>query len=258
MPESRGDGMKGFIDYRNYCYSWRERIQNGLVGFWGSAILLYLFYQIWLLSLLGGGLGAIGYLVYRKRFMANKQRWELMAEFKDAMDSMVSALVAGYSMENAVTEAYHDLMLLKGQETPMIQELYRIRQKLRLQHPLDELLLDLGRRSGVEDMVTFAQIYVTARRSGGNLVKVMKRTAENIGEKMEMQREIQTMIAGKKMEATCMMIIPLLIILYLQVCSPGFLAPLYGNGMGALFMSVALIIYIVSVIWSRQIMNIMC
>lgn len=258
MPESRGDSMKGFIDYRNYCYSWRERIQNGLIGFWGSAILLYLFYHTWLLSLLGGGLGAIGYLVYRKRFMAKKQRWELMAEFKDAMDSMVSALVAGYSMENAVTEAYHDLMLLKGKETPMVQELHRIRHKLRLQHTLDELLLDLGRRSGVEDMVTFAQIYATARRSGGNLVKVMKRTAENIGEKMEMQREIQTMIAGKKMEATCMMIIPLLIILYLQVCSPGFLDPLYGNRMGALFMSVALIIYIVSVMWSRQIMNIMC
>lgn len=140
----------------------------------------------------------------------------------------------------------------------MIRELSEIRKKLQLQHTLDELLLDLGRRSGVEDIVTFAQIYATARRSGGNLVRIMKRTADNIAEKIEIQREIQTMIAGKKMEATCMMVIPLCIILYLQVCSPDFLSPLYGNPMGVIFMSAALLIYLLGVIWIRRIMNIRC
>ena len=110
----------------------------------------------------------------------------------------------------------------------------------------------------MEDIVTFAQIYATARKSGGNLVKVMRRTAENIGEKMEMQGEIQTMISGKKMEATCMIIIPLLIILYLQICSPEFLEPLYGNLPGIIFMTVALALYILGVVWSRHIMRIQC
>ena len=255
MSESWGESLK---NYRKYQYSCKERVYHSFFGFSGSAVVLYLFYQSWVISVIGGCLGAVGYLVYRKRILAEKQCQQLMVEFKDVMDSMVSALVAGYSMENAVTEAYHDLMLLKGKETPMLEELEQMKQKLKLQHPLDELLLDLGRRSGVEDMITFAQIYATARRSGGNLVKIMKRTSENIGEKMEIQREIQTMIAGKKMEATCMTIIPLFIILYLQVCSPGFLNPLYGNLMGVLFMSVTLVLYIVGVIWSRHIMNISC
>ena len=37
---------------------------------------------------------------------------------------------------------------------------------------------------------------------------------------METKREIETVIAGKKMEANCMNIIPLAIILYLRIFSP--------------------------------------
>lgn len=243
-------------DYTTYSFSVSEMIQTLLLGFFGSFFLLYLFYHHYITCFFGGVLGAVGYLFYQKHRLAQQQKWKLMVEFKDAMDSMISALVAGYSMENAIGEAYHDMFLIQGKETAMISELRDIKAKLSLQHTLDELLLDLGRRSGVEDIIIFAQIYATARRSGGNLVKVMKRTAENIGEKIEMQREIQTMISGKKMEANCMMVIPLLIILYLHICSPGFLDPLYGNFMGVLFMTVVLIVYMVSILWSRHIMNI--
>lgn len=236
----------------------QSRITDILTGMAGSAFILYLFYRSLWVCLGGAILGGCLYRRYRKKAVAEKSRWALMVEFKDAMDSMTAALAAGYSMENAVTEAYHDLMLLHGEETPMLQELKSIRQGLSLHRPLDELLLDFGRRSGVEDIETFAQIYATARRSGGNLVKVMKRTAENIGEKMEIQRDIQTMIAGKRMESTCMTVIPLFIILYLQICSPGFLDPLYQGLAGRLFMTGALVVYSAAVLWGRFIMKIEC
>lgn len=245
-------------NYNEYQYSKKELVQYGGLGVAGSFVILYLFYHNVLICLPFSMAGAYIFLLYKKKELLTKEKWRLMVEFKDAMDGMISALVAGYSMENAVTEAYHDLQLMYGRETPMLLELKDIQQKLRLKKPLDELLLDLGRRSNIEDIVTFAQIYATARRSGGNLVKVMKRTADNIGEKMEIQREIQTMIAGKKMEATCMMVIPLLIILYLQIFSPGFLSPLYQGVSGRLFMSIALLIYGAAVLWSRAIMNIRC
>lgn len=245
-------------DYNIYRYTWRERIQNSLIGMAAGVVLSYLFYHNWLLCLATGLAGGALYPKYRKQVLAERQKWSLMVEFKDAMESMIAALAAGYSMENAITEAYHDMLLLQGGETEMLRELSEIRKKLQLQHTLDELLLDLGRRSGVEDIVTFAQIYATARRSGGNLVRIMKRTADNIAEKIEIQREIQTMIAGKKMEAICMMVIPLCIILYLQIGSPDFLSPLYVNPMGVIFMSAALLIYLAGVIWIRRIMNIRC
>lgn len=235
-----------------------EEVFRIIPGMAGGTLLMYLFYRNPVICFAGALLGGCGYRQYKKKADIEKMRWALMVEFKDAMDSMIGALAAGYSMENAVTEAYHDLMLLHGRETPMLRELKCIRQDLLLHKPLDQLLLDFGKRSGVEDIQTFAQIYATARKSGGNLVKVMKRTAANIGEKMEMQREIQTMIAGKKMESVCMMVIPLLIIIYLQLCSPGFLDPLYEGVIGRLFMTGALMLYSVSVMWCRKIMKISC
>lgn len=178
-----------------------------------------------------------------------------MVQFKDAMDGFVSALAAGYSLENAVAETYEDLLMMYGEETIMTEELKIIRQKISLRQPLDELFLSLGRRSGVDDIITFAQIYETARKSGGNLIHVMKRTAANIGEKIEIQREIQTTIAGKKMEATLMMGVPLFILVYMQIFSPGFLDPLYGNAAGRIIMAGALAVYGASVLWSRKIME---
>ena len=242
-------------DYTVLHLTKRELVRYSAVGMAGSFIILYLFYQSVILCSLLSLIGVPVCLCYQKKRMAEKIRWQLMLEFKDAMESLVSALVAGYSMENAVSEAYHDLQLMYGKETAMLWELREIQKRLTLGEALDKLLLDLGRRSGVEDIVTFAQIYTTARRSGGNLVKVMKRTADNISEKVEIQREIRTAIAGKKMEATCMMVIPLLIILYLQVFSPGFLNPLYQGIGGRLFMTVILFAYLAAVMWSRHIMR---
>ncbi len=234
----------------------KEWLLYGMMGVGISFGVLFLFYQNLWISTAGSLAGGVCFAFIQKKQVQEKKKWQLMVEFKDAMDSMIAALVAGYSMENAIREADKDLQLMYKEETPMLQELKEIRQKLELKYALDDLLLELGRKSEVEDIITFAQIYATARRSGGNLVKVMKRTADNIGEKMEMQREIETAIAGKKMEATCMMVIPILIILYLQFFSPGFLNPLYENLAGNLFMTGALLVYGFSVWWSRKIMNV--
>lgn len=262
MPQGRNflisQELGKMKEYNIYRYTWNERIRYSLTGMAAGAVLSYLFYHNLIVCLMFAVAGAAVYPQYQKRILAERQQWLLMVEFKDAMESMTAALAAGYSMENAITEACRDMLLLQGRETKMIQELSEIKKKLRLQHTLDELLLDLGRRSGVEDIVTFAQIYATARRSGGNLVRIMKRTADNITEKIEIQREIRTMIAGKKMEAACMTVIPLCIILYLQIGSPDFLSPLYGNAAGVVFMSAALLIYLAGVIWLRRIMNIQC
>ena len=215
-----------------------------------------LFYANRLAGAFGAVAGAIAFLFVRNRSLCEKQKWNLMIEFRDAMNSMSAALAAGYSMENAVTEAHRDLSLLYGEDRVILRELKGIRTRVDLGVPLDDLFYELGVRSGVSDIVVFAQVYSTARKSGGNLVKVMKRTSAAIGEKVDIEREVRTMIAGKRLESICMMVIPLLIIMYLRVFSPGFLNPLYHGLMGRVIMTVALAVYIGAVWWSRRIMNI--
>lgn len=243
------------MNYNRYQLSTKQKLQYGCVGGTGTFILFYLFFKSVLLGTVCAPFGAVLFCFYQKAQLLKKRRWQLMVEFKDAMDGFVSALAAGYSLENAVAETYEDLLMLNGRESIMTRELKVMRQQISFRQPLDQLFLSLGRRSGVDDIITFAQIYATARKSGGNLIHVMKRTAANISEKIEIEREIQTMIAGKKMEAMLMMAIPLLILVYMQVFSPGFLDPLYESAAGRIIMAGALAVYGASVLWSRKIME---
>lgn len=256
-------------DYSKYRLSVKERVTYGIIGTVAGFSILYLFYSSWIICLPGSIPVTVGFLYYIRHHKAQKRKRMLMIEFRDAMDAMVSALSAGYSMENAVTEALKDLRLLygcgegsqgqngcDGRGHVILHELEDIQARIRLGVPLDELFYELGVRSGVDDIIVFSQVYTTARKSGGNLVKIMKRTSEAIAEKIDIEREVQTMIAGKRLESLCMTAIPLLIIVYLRVFSPEFLAPLYRGLMGRGFMTFALVVYCLTTLWSRRIMNI--
>lgn len=246
----------GGCDYNQYHYSPKEILIYGSVGAALGLGLMYLFYSHVLMEAVGVLAGIFLMLFIQKKRLCDKRKKQLMLEFRDALESMVAALVAGYSMENAVSEAYKDLKLLYNEERIILTELSYIRSRLELGVPLHELFYELGVRSGVSDIVVFSQVYTTARKSGGNLVKVMKRTSDTIAEKVDIEREVQTMISGKKLESLCMSVIPLMIIVYLRLFSPGFLNPLYHGLAGRIFMTVALGIYMVSVWWSMRIMNI--
>lgn len=244
------------IDYNQYVYTRAERFRYGVCGSAAGFAILMLFYDNILLCSVCAPLAGILFLRYYRRTLVERRRWELMVQFKDAMDSLVSALVAGYSLENAVRQAERDLGLMYGAGDVIMPEISYMTRKIDLKVSVEDLMKELGERSGVEDIATFSEILMTAKKTGGNLVQVMRRTAGNISERMEIRREIETMIAGKKMEARCMTAIPLLMIVYLRVFSPGFLDPLYHNLMGVLVMTGALAVYAGAFLWGQNIMKI--
>ena len=45
---------------------------------------------------------------------------------------------------------------------------------------IDQLFLDLARRSGLREIQSYAQVLSVARKQGGNLVQISKNAAEHI------------------------------------------------------------------------------
>lgn len=244
------------MNYNQYTYTAAEWIRYGLISAVGGFVIFMLFYD----SIRAGCVLTVVFvwvfLMYYRRVCVERRRWELTIQFKDAMESLVSALVTGYSLENAVFEAQKDLSMMYESEAVIMQELAYMTHKIELKVSVEALMQDLGKRSGVEDIITFSEILSTAKKTGGNIAQVMRQTGGNIAEKIEMKRELETMIAGKKMEAGFMTVIPLLMIVYLRLFSPGFLDPLYHNPTGILIMTAALIVYAVSFLWGQKIMEI--
>lgn len=244
------------IKYDQYVYGKGELIRYGLLGGVGVFALLMLFYDNILFCGIGTVPGVLLFLRLNRQRLIGRRKRELTVQFRDAMESLVSAMVAGYSLENAVLQAWKDLGLMYGDSDIIMQEFSYMAGKISLNVQVESLIRDLGMRSGVEDILTFGEILATAKKTGGNLVRVMRRTADNISEKIEIRREIDTMVSGKKMESNCMTAIPLLMIIYLRVFSPGFLDPLYHSLTGCAVMTGALMAYAGAFLWGQRIMDI--
>ena len=138
----------------------------------------------------------------------------------------------------------------------IVQEFRGIVSKLQMNQNLEELLQSLAVRSGIEDVRNFAEIFAIAKRSGGNLIAIIRNTIQSIGQKNETRKEIQVVLAAKKMEQNMMSIIPCLILFYVQTVSPGFLDGMYHNPTGIAIMTASLAVYAGAVFWGRKIVDI--
>ena len=196
------------------------------------------------------------YLKWKKHDLIQDRKKHLNYQFRDALNSLSVAVQAGYSIENAVSACARDLERLYTGNEDILKEFRYIEKQQRVSVPVEELFLDLGQRSQVEDIENFASVFYTAKRTGGNMEHVIQQVSRMLGDKIDVKKEIDATIAAKKSEQTIMSLMPAGIILYLQISSPGFLDVLYGNPFGICAMTVCLGFYGTAYWLGRRIVDI--
>ncbi|MNJ39131.1 Bacterial type II secretion system protein F domain protein [compost metagenome] len=231
-------------DYRDYVLSGRQTVLCLVVG--GALLLVvgYIFFHSWILALIL----ACGTVFVPKpwsRYLLRRRREALSLNFKQALYSLSSSLAAGRSVENGFREAIQDLRLLYPDGTnDLIIELGIICTRLEYGEPIEDALQDFSRRAGMEDISNFADVFMTCKRSGGDLVEVVRRTSSIISEKLEISQEISVMIAQKRFEAKAMLASPVLFLLFMDLTSPEYMQPLH-HGAGLVISAVALILFVI-------------
>lgn len=243
------------MDYRIYQMKLLEKIKYSLLYMALFVLIAWLFYRNLWVSLVG--ILLLPYLLRKRANQMMKQRAQRLAlQFQELLLSFQNALVAGYSIENAFSQAYHDLQYFFPIETEILRECENIELKMKNNEPLEVLLFDFGQRSGVSDIHDFAAIFQIAKKSGGDFNKMILDTASIIHQKIEVRSEIAVLLANKKMEQTIMNIVPIGIMLYIQISSPGYFDALYGNAVGIVMMTVCLALYFFAYFLSEKIMEI--
>lgn len=231
--------------YETYELSRKEWGIYGAEGILGIAVLDYVFYRNAGLFLVLLPVGMLFPLMLRKQL--KKRRLEtLRGQFKDAILAVASGLNAGYSVENAFAVSLKEMEEIHGSDSMIAQEIRLILRKVRLNLTFEEALGDFAKRSGLDDVKNFSDVFLAARKSGGELMKIIARTAEIIGEKIRIQEEILTATASRRMEQKIMSAIPILIVVYIELTSPGFFEILYSTMGGRILMTICLGIYLVS------------
>ncbi len=159
-------------------------------------------------------------------------------------------------MENAIPETAGVLKKVLGNNNETTIAWNRIVQQMKLKAPADQLIMEFAVQSECGEIRSFAEVFTAARRTGGNLRAIVADTADSISRKIEVEEEIQTMLAAKKMEQRIMSLMPPGIIGYMRLTSPGYLDPLYHSVPGAAVMTICLLIWGAAIWWGSRIVKI--
>ena len=248
LPQKRED----YRQIRLTAFEWAQQMTAYAVI---DAVFSCLFFR----SLIAFVLGLAFFPVYihmQKKALLQKRVIQMREQFLLAARLTAGSMQAGYSPENAFREALPELQKVYDRSAFIVTEYTRLASGLSLHIPLEELLADLAGRSGVEDIERFTEVFITARRSGGDLAGILLNTTEMIRAREETRKEIETMLAGRAMEQTMMAVIPLCILAYVGLASPGFMEPMYHTLPGVLIMAASLGIYAAGWLWGRHIIHI--
>nr|WP_233277756.1 type II secretion system F family protein [Paenibacillus durus] len=255
LAGSRDAAAPRLPDYTVYTLNSRQRIISAAAGGFILFGVGYLFYHNPVIALL---LSAGGYFAPRiwRDYLRKRRRAMLNLQFKQMLFSLSSSLSAGRSVENAFREAVQDLKMLDPEGgSDMIAELNIICARLEYGQPIEEALLDFSKRADMEDIRRFADVFSVCKRTGGDLVEVVRRTSSIIGEKLDVQQEIAVSISQKRFESKALLVSPLIMLLFMSFSAGDYMQPMY-TGFGMLISTFALAGLILCYFWISKIMDI--
>jgi len=232
-----------------------EMLATSLAAMGISFFIACLFYDcIWVMA--AGVLIVYPAMLFVNEYKEKQWRKRLNLEFKDYMYGISNALLAGYSIENAFVEAQKDIKALYENQSVLIQELGNLKKRLNMKENLEKILQEFASASGSEDIESFVEVFCYAKRGGGDFLQIIQTTIRRIGDKIEVQEEIETVIAQKALEHKVMCVIPIVVLVFFRFSSPEFIGVLYGNLPGVLIMTVVLIFYALAMFWGAKIVEI--
>ena len=241
-------------DYNIYLPKATEKILWFFVGLVVSGAVLYLFYESVLASLLAGAVCGIVFIPIRTRQKIRKRRQKLSLQFRELLDALSTSIGAGKNIQDAFQGAVDDLAIQFTYESDIVCELRMINAGMNNNFAIEDLLLNFAKRSSVEDIENFANVFSTCYRKGGNINEVIKNTAEIIGDKIEIKMELETMVAGQKNEMNIMLVMPLLFIIVMKSMGGGLID--LSTPIGVISVTISLVIFVAAYFAGQWITNI--
>lgn len=244
------------VDYSIYELTLGEKVTALFMAAAVVFMIAFIFYKDVSIALLFST-SCFYFLRIRRRQLLLRRKSELNDQFKQALFSLSSSLSAGRSFENSIIETVQDLqMLYANPQTYIIVEFNIIVQKLRNGENVEAALKQFSERADMDDIRNFSEVLSICKRSGGNLVEVIRRTAAMIGEKIELQQDISLLVAQKRFESRILSFAPLIIVALLSFSSPDYMLPLYEGLTGHIIMTLALVLLFLCFTVTNKIMDI--
>lgn len=222
-----------------------------------ASIVVYLFYHIIPISVIGGFI--IGFFLeklYADSTIKKRQK-QLRLQFRDFLESMAVAARAGNVEVKAIKSAAQDLRLSYSEQSDIVREI----DNIIVQYEgggiaIKDLFQDFADRSNLPDIQSFATIYSVIEGKSDRFGDIVVQTHEIIGEKIEVEQEIETGITSAKSETYTMLVMPIVIVVAMSGMGGGLMDALFTTMIGHLVATVALVLFVISFVVSIKLTDI--
>lgn len=250
--------LKGILgnaeDYHVYHMTKKDYTISYALGFTIGMVIVYTFFRTVSLAVVVGVVLAWKAPVFYNQYKKENRLKQLRAQFKDLLESLTSSYSTGQNTPNAFADAKNDMISIYGEDGDIVKELQIICAGLLNNINIEQLLLDFAARCELDDVLSFANVFEVCNRQGSDLKKIVSDTREIINDKIEIEMEIDTILAGNKNELNVMMVMPLVIVLSLS--SMGSMTIVENTPINVIVKFICLGIFAVAYIIGRKIVDI--
>lgn len=152
------------------------------------------------------------------------------------------------NVTDSFLNVYEDMKVQYDENAFIIKELEVIIAGIHNNIDIEDVLMDLGERSGIDDIKSFANVFKLSYRKGGNLKEIIRNTHSIISEKMEIEEDIKSMVSSNKMEQNMMTVMPVGIVGMIKLMSGDFGAN-FATGIGIISTTIGVVIFIISYVF---------
>lgn len=260
------------LNYKVYYMNFAEKVLYFLIGFAVGAVVGYLFYgglakdeygdpttmthvlNVVISSAAGIAAGC-AFIPIRTDMILKKRTKNLKSQFRDMLEAFNTSLGAGKNVTDSFHSVYDDLKVQYEEDAYILKELEVILSCMNNNVDLEIPLADFGARSGVDDIVSFANVFKICYRKGGNIKDTIRSTHIILSDKMEIAEEIETTVTGARSEQYMMLIMPILLIGMIKSMSADFAAN-FATPAGIIATTIGIAMFVAAYLVGRAVLNI--
>ncbi len=168
----------------------------------------------------------------------------------DALQAMANAFKAGLTFPQAIEHVAREA------QAPLSQEFGLFVKEVKLGVPLEEALVNMGRRVGSDDLELVVVATNIARQLGGNMAEMFETISNVIRERFRLEGKIDALTSQGKLQGWVVAAMPAILGMVLNYMRPDLMGPMMDHWFGYVLVTVIAIMEVLGVLIIRRIVNI--
>ena len=182
---------------------------------------------------------------YRKRRIK-----KFNVQLVDALQAMANAFKAGLTFPQAIEHVAREA------QPPLQQEFGLFVKEVKLGVPMEEALVNMGRRVGSEDLELVVVATNISRQLGGNMAEMFETISNVIRERFRIEGKIDALTSQGKLQGWIVAAMPACLGLVLNYMRPDLMEPMMDHIFGYILVTVIALMEVLGIIIIRRIVAI--